>query len=69
MENGLPVVFEPRCCAPKKDPRRHDRKPVSLHITVTDTSGMAEGQTFNLSIGGCGLHPEKTPPSGTISLA
>ena len=44
MENVLPVVFEPHCCAPKKDPRWHDRKPVSLRITVADTSGMAEGQ-------------------------
>lgn len=59
MENVLPVVFEPHCCAPKKDPRRHDRKPVSLHITVADTSGMAEGQILNLSIGGCGLRLRK----------
>ena len=59
MENGLPIVFEPNYCAPKKDLRRHDRKPVSLRITVADTSGMAEGQILNLSLGGCGLRLRK----------
>lgn len=59
MENVRPVVFEPHCCAPKKERRQHDRKPVSLRITVADKSGMAEGRILNLSLGGCGLRLRK----------
>jgi len=59
MEHALPVVFEPDCCTPQKDPRRHDRRPVNLRIVVADKSGIAEGQVLDLSLRGCGLRVEK----------
>jgi hypothetical protein len=59
MEHALPVVFDPDCCTPQKDPRRHDRRPVNLRIVVADKSGMAEGQVLDLSPRGCGLRLRK----------
>ena len=59
MKNALPVVFEPDSCAPQKDPRLHDRRPVSLRVAVVDKSGMAEGQVLDLSLCGCGLRLKK----------
>ena len=59
MENVLPTVFETDQCAPQKDPRLHDRRPVSLRVAVADKSGMAEGEVLDLSLRGCGLHLKK----------
>ena len=59
MENTLPVMSEPGCAAPRKDPRRHDRRPVSLRVVVGDKSGLAEGHVLNLSARGCGLRLKK----------
>lgn len=58
-KNALPVVFEPGCYAPQKGPRRHDPRPVSLHVVVADKSGLAKGQVLELSPRGCGLRLRK----------
>jgi PilZ domain len=55
VENVLPTVFETDRCAPQKDPRLHDRRPVCLRVAVADKSGMAEGEVLDLSLRGCGL--------------
>jgi hypothetical protein len=59
MKNLFPVVFETDSCAPQKDPRLHDRRPVCLRVAVADKSGMAEGQVLDLSPRGCGLRLKK----------
>jgi len=59
MEHAPPVVFEPDCCTPQKDPRRHDRRPVNLRIVVADKSGIAEGQVLDLFPRGYGLRLRK----------
>ena len=59
MEHARPVVFEPDCCTPQKDPRRHDRRPVNLRVALADKAGMAEGQVLDLSPRGCGLRLRK----------
>ena len=59
MKNPFPVVFETDSCAPQKDPRLHDRRPVCLRVAVADKSGMAEGQVLDLSPRGCGLRLKK----------
>jgi hypothetical protein len=59
MEHALPVVFQPDCCTPQKDLRRHGRRPVNLRVVVADKSGMAEGQVLDLSPRGCGLRLRK----------
>lgn len=59
MKNPFPVVFETDSCAPQKDPRLHDRRPVCLRVAVADKSGMAEGQVLDLSLRGCGLRLKK----------
>lgn len=59
MKNPFPVAFETDRCAPQKDPRLHDRRPVCLRVAVADKSGMAEGQVLDLSLRGCGLRLKK----------
>jgi len=60
MEHARPIEFDRDSCAPPKDPRRHDRRPVSLCVAVADKSGMAEGQVLDLSPRGCGLRLKKS---------
>jgi len=59
MENALSSVVEINRCAPQKNPRRHERRPICLRVAVADKSGMAEGQILNLSLRGCGLRVGK----------
>jgi hypothetical protein len=54
MEHALAVVFEPDCCTPQKDLRRHARRPVNFPIIVGDKSGIAKGQVLDLSPVGVG---------------
>lgn len=59
MENALHTGFETDRCAPEKDPRLHDRRPVCLRVAVADKSGMAKGEVLDLCLRGCGLRLKK----------
>ncbi|MDZ4854562.1 MAG: PilZ domain-containing protein [Nitrospirota bacterium] len=59
MENAFPSVIETDGYAPQKNPRRHARRPICLRVAVADKSGMAEGQSLNLSLRGGGLRVGK----------